>query len=299
MAKDFRWREKALVKTFSLVFASIILNANPFHYPKEIVEVNKKMLSKRKDFTIYQMDFPSPIKTRWEENNRVFVYLYSPPNPKGKVLVLHTLGTKNLNLEEEICRRFAQMGYEGAALVLPYHLQRRPAGLSKGWGFTASPSVMRETLIQSVDDVRSFLDIWCGKEGVAIVGLSLGAIVGALVMGVDERVQRGVFIMGGGNLPLLLTHSLLFALKSFRWSREELSLLWDVDPLRYAYLIPPRPVLLINGRFDFVVPYNCSYAIWKAMGKPSAEWLWCGHYGALLIKDKILRKTLKFIKEVH
>jgi dienelactone hydrolase len=299
MEKDFHWSEKTLIKTFSLALASIILNAHPFHYPKEIVEVNKKMLCKRKDFTIYQIDFPSPIKTRWEENNRVFVYLYSPPNPKGKVLVLHTLGTKSLNLEEEICRRFAQLGYEAGALVLPYHLQRRPAGLSKGWGFTANPSVMRETLIQSVDDVRRFLDIWCGREGVAIVGLSLGAIVSVAVMGVDERVQRGVFIMGGGNLPLLLRHSLLLSLKSFRWSEDEVSLLWDVDPLKYAHLIPPRPVLLINGRLDFVVPYNCSYALWKAMGKPQAEWLWCGHYGALLVKDKILRKILKFIKEVH
>jgi predicted esterase len=299
MAKYVCGSKKALVKTFLLVFASIILNANPFQYPKEIVEVNKKMLSKRKDFTIYQIDFPSPIETRWEENNRVFVYLYSPPNPKGKVLVLHTLGTKNLDLEEEICRRFAQLGYEAGALVLPYHLQRRPAGLSKGWGFTANPSVMRETLIQSVDDVKRFLDIWCEGKGVAIVGLSLGAIVGALVMGVDQRIEKGVFIMGGGNLSLLIRHSLLLSLKSFKWSEDEVSLLWDVDPLRYAHLIPPRPVLLINGRLDFVVPYNCSYALWKAMGEPQAEWLWCGHYGALLIKDKILRKVLKFIKEVH
>ncbi|MGC9003574.1 MAG: alpha/beta hydrolase family protein [bacterium] len=257
------------------------------------------LIETRKGFKIYQWTFPSPISTRWEENNRVFVFIYAPSEPKGKVLVLHTLGAKNLKLEEEICRRFAQLGYESAALVLPFHLQRRPAGLLKGWGFLADPKTMRESLIQSVDDVRRFLDLWYEGKEVSIVGLSLGAIVGTLAMAVDERVEKGVFIMGGGNLPFLVSHSILFALKSYKWSKEELATLDDVDPIKYAHLIPPRPVFLVNGRLDLVVPYNSSYALWVALGKPPIEWLFCGHYGALLLKDKILRKAIKFIMEVH
>lgn len=291
----------AFHKTFLLLLTSIILNPHPFQYPAEKVDVAKKMLEQRKDFTIYELSFASPFQSRWAENNRVIVYLFSPPHKKGKVLVLHTLGTRDLKLEREICRRFAQLGYESAALVMPFHLGRRPVGLKKGWGFLASPSIMRETLIQSVMDGRRFLDIWCENgEKVAIVGLSLGAIVGVLTMGVDRRVEKGVFIMGGGNFPILIPHSILFAFKSYKWSEEELSILENVDPLKYAPLIPPRPVLMINGRLDLVVPYNCSYSLWKAMGEPKVEWLWCGHYGALLVKDKILQKVLKFIiKEVH
>ncbi len=256
------------------------------------------MLETRKDFLIFKWNFRSPFVTKWEENNRVVVYLFSPPRPQGKVLVLHTLGTKNLELEKEICRRFAQFGYESAALVMPYHLERRPIGLERGWGFLANPTTMRETLVQSVDDVRRFLDLWCDKgEKVSIIGLSLGAIVGVLAMAVDERVGLGAFIMGGGNFSLLIPHSIVFGLKSHKWSEEEMKVLEDVDPLKYAPLIPPRPVLMVNGRLDIVVPYNSSYSLWKAMGEPQVEWLWSGHYGVLLIKDKILRKVLKFITE--
>lgn len=285
-------------KTFLLLFASITLEANPFQYPQEIVKVEKKMLERRKEFTIYKWSFASPLTTKWEVNNRVVVYLYVPMKARGKVLVLHTFGTKDLRLEGEICRRFAQLGYASAVLVMPYHLDRRPSGLEKGWGFTANPVVMRETLIQSVDDVRRFLDLWYEKgEKVAIVGLSLGAIVGVLAMSVDERVGTGVFIMGGGNFPLLVKHSLIFALKSYKWGGNELRLFEDVDPLKYASLIPPRPVLMINGRLDLIIPYACSYGLWKVMGEPHIDWLWSGHYGALLIKDKILRKVFKFIIE--
>lgn len=292
-------------RTFVFLFSSIILNAHPFQYHQETVKVDKKMLEQRKDFSIWKWTFKSPFTTKWEANNFVVVYILRPPNPRGKVLVLHTLGTKDLELEKEICRRFSQLGYESAALVMPYHLERLPTGLKKGWGFIASPPVMRDTLIQSVCDVRRFLDLWCDDgEKIAVVGLSLGSIVGTLAMAVDDRIGSGAFIMGGGNFTLLIPHSLIFASKSYKWKRDQLDVLDDVDPIHYAHLIPPRPVLMVNGRLDIVIPYNCSYALWKAMEKPEIEWVWSGHYGALLLKDKILRKALKFItenlnKEVH
>ncbi|MBC7326653.1 hypothetical protein H5T87_00870 [bacterium] len=257
-------------------------------------------MEQRRNFTIYKLSFESPYQTIWEENNRVIVYLFSPPNPRGKVLVFHTLGTKNLDIEKEICRRFAQLGYEGAAIVLPFHLERCPKGLRNGWGFTASPKLLKESTIQSVADARSFLDFWCGEnERVAVIGLSLGAIIGVLTMAVDERITTGVFILGGGNIPLLLPHSIIFSLRSYKWRKEELEELDEIDPLKYAHLILPRKVLMVNGRLDLVIPYNSSYSLWVAMGKPEIKWLWCGHYGALFIKDKILRKVLKFIIENH
>lgn len=287
-----------LYRTILLFIASIILaNAHPFFYPKENVAMERKLLYQNKQFGIYELSFPSAVKSGWRENDTVFVYLFSPPaKPRGKILVLHTLRSKDVALEKEICRRFAQLGYESAVLILPYHLKRCPPGLKRAWGFLSSPSTIRATIIQSVVDVRRFIDLWLkDDEQLAIVGVSLGAIVSSLAMAVDQRVSVGAFLLGGGNLPHLLSHSLILFPEAFKWRKVDWSVLDDVDPIKYASLIPPRPVFMVDGRLDLVVPYNCSFPLWKRMGEPQMEWLWCGHYGAFLLKDKILQKVLKFI----
>ncbi len=289
-----------LYRTILLSIASIILaNAHPFAYRRENVAMEKKLLYQNKQFSIYEVSFPSPVQSGWRENDTVFVYLFSPPaEPKGKILVLHTLRSKDVDLEKEICRRFAQLGYESAVLVLPYHLRRCPPGLKRAWGFLSSPSTIRTTIIQSVVDVRRFIDLWLkGDERLAIVGVSLGAIISSLTMAVDQRISMGVFLLGGGNLPHLLSHSLVLFPEAFKWRKVDWSILEDVDPIKYASLIPPRPVLMVNGRLDLVVPYNSSFPLWKQMGEPQVEWLLCGHYGAFLLKDKILREVLKFITD--
>jgi hypothetical protein len=60
-----------------------------------------------------------------------------------------------------------------------------------------------------------------------------------------------------------------------------------VEPLTYASLNRPRHVLMVEGRYDLVVPRWSSTAMWHALGEPNIVWLNAGHYGALLVSHQL------------
>jgi dipeptidyl aminopeptidase/acylaminoacyl peptidase len=130
------------------------------------------------------------------------------------------------------------------------------------------------------------------RERLATAGVSLGGILAATLMGVDERIQAGLFIMAGGGLPELLHDSGDGRLRRFREraleraqdrSREAFVAALEphtrlVDPLSYANRIDPRRALLVSGRFDRVVPPQSTETLWEAMGRPTWLRFPTGHY---------------------
>ena len=91
-------------------------------------------------------------------------------------------------------------------LYLPFHTGR----LSKELVFKLSHLTPDEWFAGyqiAVTDVRQIID-WAGQNGktdmslITVIGLSLGAFVGSMAMGVDRRVKAGVFVVHGGNIRL-------------------------------------------------------------------------------------------------
>ena len=151
-----------------------------------------------------------------------------------------------------------------------------------------------EALAGSVVDVRRLI-AWShsraevARNQVGIVGFSIGALVGSVVAGTDERVAGGVFVAGGANL-----HEILAACrgntKRFRglvesrlgWSRERLEgwlepRLRMLNPTEYADKIDPRKVLIIDASRDHCIPASARDDLWNAMGRPERLSLGYGH----------------------
>jgi dienelactone hydrolase len=126
----------------------------------------------------------------------------------------------------------------------------------------------------------------------ATAGVSLGGIMAATLMGLDDRVQAGFFIMAGGGLAELLYDSRERPVRAFR--NRALATLHEpsrdtfvenahrhtrqLDPLAYAHRIDPRRVLLVSGRFDRVVPPERTRELWEALGRPVWRRFPAGHY---------------------
>jgi dienelactone hydrolase len=146
---------------------------------------------------------------------------------------------------------------------------------------------------------------------IGIVGVSMGAVIGSVVAGVDSRIHAGVFILGGGDLAGILFSSKEPVIVSIRQrieeeedlTREELIAetgrrLRNVDPLTYANRLDPGRILMIDAYFDHVIKRRFGTALWEAAGEPPMVMLPTGHYTAALFFDYAQRRMLGHFQKV-
>jgi dienelactone hydrolase len=132
-----------------------------------------------------------------------------------------------------------------------------------------------------------------------ILGVNRGATVTALATQQDPRIST-VLVIGGADLDGLLRDSHMDAVRKLWKSEtarlggdvekvmEEASAVFrDVDPATRRGRIDPARTLLINARWDRVVPRAEALALREVAGGATQAWLPCGHYTTLLFTRKI------------
>jgi hypothetical protein len=148
-------------------------------------------------------------------------------------------------------------------------------------------------------------------ERIGIVGISMGAVIGSVVAGVDSRIRAGVFILGGGDLSGILFSSkepnIILIRKRIEeeedLTREEMITetgrrLRNVDPLTYADHLDPDRILMINAYFDHVIKRRYGMALWEAIGEPPMVMLPTGHYSASLFFNYAQKRMLAHFQKV-
>lgn len=167
----------------------------------------------------------------------------------------------------------------------------------------------QQLLRHYVIDVRRSIDWLASRQEVdpqriGIMGISLGAIVASLVMEVDNRVQAGVFLLGGGDVAGIIETSQEKSLIKFRqrviehegldpvtFKEAAARALKPVDPISYADRLDPNRVLMINGYFDQVIHRDYVRAFWETAGRPELVFIPTGHYSAGLLVAYARAKT--------
>lgn len=216
------------------------------------------------------------------ENATVPALLTLPGNGQGKakkfpaVMLVHGLSSRK---EDTILLSvaFARRGYATFSIDLPIHGERR---LRDGRTIAdLSLEETRHTGAVAVADLRRGVDYLSARSDIdksrlGCVGISLGGIFGGVFAGMETRIKSVALWSAGGDWGEMLTESRHpFALKR----REKGSLpdaetvektLHDVDPLNYIAKLAPRPLLLLAGTEDYVVPNECTDALFEAAGQP-------------------------------
>jgi pimeloyl-ACP methyl ester carboxylesterase len=262
-------------------------------------------------YTVSKLRFPSPIETPDVENNVVHAEYFAPIGfgPKRPaVVVLHILGA-DFPLSRYIAARLADRGVAALFVKLPYYGERRPPdhrGVSSkrflSMDIERSVSAMR----QGVCDVRraaSWLKSRPDVDGnrLAVAGISLGGIVSSVAAAVDPAIQRGVFLLAGGDLSVILWEMPEGApfrklwVDSGRTQRDLKALTDSFDPLTYAKRLVGKRVLMIAGKVDEVVPPSSTVALWEAAGRPPIHWYDCGHYSSIGFLLPCIRQTVDFL----
>lgn len=214
-------------------------------------------------------------------------------HPVPAVILLHGLGGSKEDLVP-FGHFLAATGYASLIIDEFGHGERQSTDKTVGAGDAI------RGFEQTVVDVRRGIDYLQTRAHVSpsrigILGFSLGAIIGADVMGIDPRIKAGVLISGGGNVGTILKHLSENSpraherLTGFNWDFANV-LLTGIDPLTFASHISPRPVLMQNGDADPIVTPDCAKALYNALAadnKKHVEIDWCRGCGHFLPLGKI------------
>ncbi|MBO3802767.1 MAG: prolyl oligopeptidase family serine peptidase, partial [Candidatus Brockarchaeota archaeon] len=140
------------------------------------------------------------------------------------------------------------------------------------------------------------------SEKFALVGGSMGALIGAVLGGVERRLKACVLVVGGGNMTLMIQKSKHPAIPPIREYisannvsyREVQKILDPVDPINFVDKISPRPVLMHNGRFDEIVPAESGLLLYEKAQEPKEiYWYDSGHDVPL---DLVAARTLDWLE---
>lgn len=256
-------------------------------------------------YSVWSVRFPSPIVTADVENNTVHAEYFRPTRPGRApgVVVLHILGA-DFALSRYMAARLAERGVAALFVKLPYYGERRPPGDPNRF---LSADIERTVLAmrQGVCDVRR-AGAWLaarpevdpGKLGVT--GISLGGIVASLATAVDPALNRGAFLLAGGDFARILWEMPEGEKYKDLWVRSgrsfaDLKALADpFDPLTYAPRLTGKRVMMIAGTVDEVIPPAATRALWEAAGRPPITWYDCGHYSAVGFLLPAIRQTVDF-----
>ncbi len=221
-------------------------------------------------------------------DERVPALLWIPAGGKAPfacTFFLHGLGQSKITAQVfayDLLRR----GYAVMALDAAYHGERAAGKLPMyGTNFYR----LRDGYMQTVIDYRRALDYLetrsdIDSKRVTLIGVSMGAIMGAILGGVEERIKCPVLLVGGADRGLMSRVSQIEVWKKIRAENPNLDfdevsrIMAPADPLNFVDKISPRPVLMINGTKDEIVPVVANKLLQETAKQPKkVVWLEAGH----------------------
>lgn len=294
LGRLFAQPDERLFAQLDPVFASAYLSVRPYE-----------------GYTEYRLVFPSAHESRYPANNRVVGWWLVPDGLQGRVpavVMLHSLGIRRPELEMGLARELVKHGISVLILTLPYHMERTPPNTGSGdLLLQGDVEILREAVVQAVWDTKRAID-WLQRrpeidpERIGLVGISLGAILGSVVLGVEPRIHTAVLILGGVDLAHVLWHSVLgirarLNLRAqgytFASLREALA---PVEPMNLLSPELGAKTFVIGARFDIVVPTEDTEKLVRALGKPKAFWLNTGHFGGGLVQRPLFRMIRRYLE---
>lgn len=245
----------------------------------------------RQDFS-----FASPLPSKHETNNVVYVHAYAPApvTHTPAVVVLHGLMNFTTAAYAPFLRAIVACGASAYILELPYHHQRTPRGSLSGDLFHTTDLAQTEHAVQqAVTDVRTLIRILrnMGAPQIGVLGFSLGAWMGGLVACCEAKLDYAFFGMPPNHLNELVWQTALGAqlarrFAQFGWTPETTAAFYHaLDPLTYQPLLPRERIHFYAAEFDALIALEKVNALQRAWGNPVLRLYPHGHLTIMLSRQ--------------
>lgn len=243
--------------------------------------------------------FPSAVQSPYPENNLVVARWFPARGDSsdgrtggGPAVVVLPQWNAQPDSHVNICRALATFGISALRLSLPYHDERKPAGIERA-DYLVSPNLglTLQGTRQAVLDTRRALR-WLEQQGftrLGILGTSIGSAVSFITIAHEPALQAGAFLhvstYFGDVVRTGLTTSHIWASLEGNVTPEELREFWaPISPFPYVPRLKGagKKMLLISGRYDPAFRWEFTQQLWRAMDREGIPHerlaLPCGHY---------------------
>lgn len=188
--------------------------------------------------------------------------------PRPLILMLHGAGgSKDEYYIRDVAKSWAPYGFACAAIDAPHHGERatRPFDFLS---LLSQPYAGRDHAVQAVVDLRRTLDYLetrpeVDPERTGFLGFSMGTILGVPFCALDRRVKAACFTIGGAGV---WTWAAQVAAPDVR--RDATLVAQLLDPAHFAPYLAPRPVLMVNGTRDELIPRRAAELLYESLREP-------------------------------
>jgi pimeloyl-ACP methyl ester carboxylesterase len=233
--------------------------------------------------------FPTPRPSIVEENNIVYgrLYRYAERWQERPVIMLLD-GAPAVGYYSTfpwLAGRFNRAGFNVAALVAPYQLQRRPRR-----PFEEDCLEFSRSMAQNIAEIRA-LTGWLIEEGcpsVGLLGFSYGGWLAGLTACSDARIACAVLTVPGVRLrysPPIIWRRARETLESLRPAQEAMDTT-RLNLILCTPVIPKENILLIEGIHDLFAEFAGRQPIedlWQKWEQPEIWRLPHGHVSTLFV----------------
>jgi uncharacterized protein len=203
-----------------------------------------------------------------------------PDDRRPCVVLGHGLGGNKRSVA--VFDQLARFGFAAFAIDARYHGERGDWRVLDA--LVHDPTLLERLLRMTVVDLRRGLDLLEGRPEcgpIGYLGVSMGGFIGAMLAGVDERVRAPILLVTGADWVTMLESDLARDLRGTA-TEEQLAaagaILDPIDPCHWIARVSPRPVLMINGDRDPLVPPASARALHAAARDPkTVVWYRGGH----------------------
>lgn len=185
-----------------------------YEYTKQNIEFITGDIYKGKKYRCNYIRFKSLYKSPASGSEEVLIYNYQPKGEiKSSALILHGLGSRNINYLFWMGPYLASKGVNASFLILPGNYSRVEHNSVSGRSYLYPDLEKQYTFWENaVVDVRSTIDfleqenLWA--ENNMLVGYCLGAMVSTMVSVLEkDRIKQTLYVATGGHIAGIMYDS--------------------------------------------------------------------------------------------
>lgn len=300
---------------------------NPYSYENGIYDLTSELIEDTPKGQHYSVQFRSNIDSGFPENNNIEGKFYLPKvrHKVPLVILVHGMGDYSIIPCKILAKSLLKRGIACFVPYLTLHSKRISRALRTHMPYL-TPDQWFQVYRVSVVDIRQVVD-WAFTrteldiERIATVGISFGGFVSAIAMGIDKRINGGVFIVTGGNSNKIswLSKNNQYRRRYKRTNDEHQEIQhkyvkylkeisekgfdnvttdnqsFVTDPLTFASKLKGRPIQMINALYDKYIPKEAVIELWQACGQPAIKWIPSGHVSIWLWYPAINRTIITFL----
>lgn len=249
-------QQMALEKLKTIVLPSSLVRKNI----AESVQVNSQCATQDQEIL--------SIDPNTNESMKVTLKSYVSPKANRTVIVMPPTGGVN-ELDYKYAQAFCDAGLNAIILMswVGDSLQQ------------IDPGMHDRNALRGVTAIRSLLTTIESTQTVGIFGTSVGGILGALAIGLEERLVTGLFVVAGGDMTEVIAQSTeknLAALRDLRMQEYGFSDIGDyfqlldenvvIEPLDFANYSGAKKIGFVLSTADLTVPTKNQYDLINAWG---------------------------------